>query len=348
MSTASVRRSNPAEILPDASRQGRVAIILNKNAKRVGRRVRRQVEAIAPPGADVFFTESLEQARFITRRVVDSGYGLVVTGGGDGTVANTIAQVLSHAEARGLPVPRFAVLKLGTGNAVADFLGAGDYRDDLRQLESAVFRPMNLLNIDGVRSPFAGFGWDAFILNNYDRMRTVAERFFLTRALFKTVGGYLVAGVGKSVPELMVRRPSWQVRVINTGGIGLRVDSLTGQVVERIAPGAVAYEGRVRLACFGTAPYYGFKFNIMPFAAKRPGMFQLRLVDMSPMAALRRLHAAWNGRLDHPGVTDLQLTACRLEFDEPAPLQIAGDAAGERMSVEVRVDGPVECARFAR
>lgn len=347
MSTATVVRSSPAPHLPDASRRGRVAIILNKNAKRVGRRVRRQVEAVAPAGADVFFTESLEQARFITRRVVDSGYGLVVTGGGDGTVANTIAQVLACAEDRGVAVPRFAVLKLGTGNAVADFLGARDYRDDLRQIEDATFRPLYLLNIDGVRSPFAGFGWDAFILNNYDRMRTVAERFFLSRALFKTVGGYLVAGVGKSVPELMVRRPSWKVRVINTGGIGLRVDSLTGQVVERIAPGAVAYEGRVKLACFGTAPYYGFKFNIMPFAARRPGMFQLRLVDMSPLAAVRRLYAAWNGRLDHPGVTDLHLTACRLEFDGPAPLQIAGDAAGEREAVDVRVDGPVECACFS-
>ncbi len=336
-----------APITAPSAREGRVAVILNKNAKRVGKRVRRQVEAIAPAGADVFFTESLEQARFITRRVVDSGYATVVTGGGDGTVANTMAQVVAHAEARALPVPRFAVLKLGTGNAVADFLGARDYREDLAELPQARFRPMHLVNVEGTRTPFAGFGWDAHILNNYDRMRKAAERFFLSRALFKTVGGYLVAGLGKSVPELMVRQPSWGVRVINTGGIGLEVDSISGQVVRRIAPGATAFEGRIRLACFGTTPFYGFKFNIMPFADKRPGLMHLRLVDMNPMSAVKRLPAAWQGRLDHPGVTDLQLGAARLEFDGPAPFQVAGDAAGERTSLDIAVDGPIECATFA-
>jgi len=337
----------PARIIArETVREGRVAVILNKNAKRVGKRVRREVESVAPEGADVFFTESLEQARFVTRRVVDSGYATVVTGGGDGTVANTMAQVLAHAEARQLPAPRFAVLKLGTGNAVADFLGARDYREDLADLPNARFRPMYLVNMEGTRAPFAGFGWDAYILNNYDRMRKAAERFFLSRALFKTVGGYLVAGVGKSVPELMLRQPSWGVRVINTGGIGLEVDSLSGQVVRRIAPGGLAYEGRVRMACFGTTPFYGFKFNIMPFADRRPGMMHLRLVDMPTLAAVRRLPAAWQGRLDHPGVTDLQLSGARLEFDGPAPFQIAGDAAGERTSLEIAVDGPIECATF--
>lgn len=330
----------------EAPRPDRVAVILNKNAKRVGKRVRRQVESVAPAGADVFFTESLEQARFITRRVVDSGYGTVVTGGGDGTVANTMSQVVAHAEARKLPIPRFAVLKLGTGNAVADFLGARDYREDLGELSQARFRQMHLVNIEGTRTPFAGFGWDAYILNNYDRMRKAAERFFLSRALFKTVGGYIVAGVGKSVPELMVKQPSWGVKVINGGGIGLQVDKLTGQVIRRIAPGAVAFEGRVRMACFGTTPFYGFKFNIMPFADNRPGMMHMRLVDMNPLSALKRLPAAWQGRLDHPGVTDLLLTGARLEFDGPAPFQIAGDAAGDRTTLDINVDGPIECATF--
>ena len=58
------------------------------------------------------------------------------------------------------------------------------------------------MNVNGRRTTFAGFGWDAHILNNYDRMRESAERFGPTRALFKTVGGYLVAGLGKSVQNL--------------------------------------------------------------------------------------------------------------------------------------------------
>ncbi|MEZ4470145.1 MAG: diacylglycerol kinase family protein [bacterium] len=120
------------------ARAERTAVILNKNAKRVTERVRRRIVEVAPE-ADVFFTETLEQAKFVTRRVVDSGYGTVVTGGGDGTVVNTIQDVLDRVETTGRERPRFGVLRLGTGNAVADFLGARDYARDLRT--SAAPRP---------------------------------------------------------------------------------------------------------------------------------------------------------------------------------------------------------------
>ncbi len=340
---ASTQRRAEAQLLP---REGRTAIILNRNAKRVGERVRRRIVEAAP-GADVFFTESLDQARFVTRRVLDGGYGTVVTGGGDGTVANTIGELLAHREAGGHShCPRFAVLKLGTGNAVADFLGAGDYVDDLRGLDAAEASPLHMIRAAGLRSTFGGFGWDAFILNNYERMKAQAERFAVTRGLFKTVAGYLVAGIGKSVPELIVQRPTWDVKVINTGGLAFKLDE-NGKVVERYAPGAVVHEGPVRMACFGTTPYYGFKMKIMPWADKTPGLMHLRLIDMHPLAAVRRLHHAWQGDLRHPGVTDLQLSAFRLEFDRPAPFQMAGDAQGERRTVDVEVDDPIDVVRFS-
>lgn len=342
MATARLRTRDDVEL----SRAGRTAIILNKNAKRVGDRVRRRVSEAAPD-ADVFFTESLEQAAFVTRRVLDRGYDTVVTGGGDGTVVNTIGQVLAHRERNGHSrLPRFAVLKLGTGNAVADFLGAGDYADDLRALDEATARPLHMLRVEGRRTTFGGLGWDAFILNNYERMKHRAERFAVTRALFKTVGGYLVSAFGQSVPELLVQRPSWNVRVVNTGGIGFRLDSATGDVIERFAPGAVVHSGRVRMACFGTTPYYGFKLKVMPFADRTAGMFHLRMIDMHPLAAARRLRRAWKGELVHPGVTDLQLSACRLEFDGPAPFQIAGDGAGTAQHIDIEVDEPIDVVRF--
>ena len=343
MATAQLRTRDDVPL----SRAGRTAVILNANAKRVGPRVRRRV-LDAAPNADVFFTESLEQADFVTRRVLDSGYETIVTGGGDGTVVNTIGRILAHREAGGHShCPRFAVLKLGTGNAIADFLGSGDYAEDLRRIDDADARPLHMLRIGGERSTFGGLGWDAFILNNYERMKAQAERFAVTRSLFKTVAGYLVAGIGKSVPELLLQRPSWNVRVVNTGGIAFRLDNVTGDVVERYAPGAVVHQGPMRMACFGTTPYYGFKLKVMPYADRTPGMFHLRLIDMHPLAAVARLRRAWKGELHHPGVTDLQLSACRLEFDGPAPFQIAGDGAGETQSLEIEVDDPVDVVRFA-
>ena len=330
---------------PTPERAEKVAVILNKNAKRVSERVRQRIlEAI--PEADVFLTESIEQARFVTRRVVDSGYGTIATGGGDGTVANAIQTVLDEVDRAQVPRPRFAVLKLGTGNAVADFLGARSYARDLREIAAAKTRKLDLLRVDGqTRTTFAGFGWDAFILNNYEQMKQSAERFAITRALFKSAAGYLISGLGKSFPQLLLRRPRWTVRIINTGEMAFRRNA-DGHIIERYAPGDVVYDGRFRLACFGTTPYYGFKFNIMPLADHTDGLFHLRLVDMNPISAVRRLYQAWTGRLRHPKVTDLQLSACRMEFDDDVPFQISGDAAGTRRSIDVALDQPIDCVHF--
>ena len=106
----------------------------------MGPKVRRRIEDALPDSADIFYTESLEQARFIIRRIVDSGYHTLVTGGGDGTVVNTIDEALNR-DARGYGhCPRFAVLKLGTGNAIADFLGAGSVQRDLENIDTAPAR----------------------------------------------------------------------------------------------------------------------------------------------------------------------------------------------------------------
>lgn len=339
--------TNAAHRVDPTPRDDRTAVILNKNAKRVGERVRRRVLEAAPD-ADVFFTESLEQAAFVSRRVIEQGYGTVVTGGGDGTIINTIQQILDEVDAGHGPRPRFGVLKLGTGNAVADFLGARRFDQDLSEFDAADSRPVDLLRLaDGRRTLFGGLGWDAFILDNYDRMRRAAERFAVTRALFKSVAGYLIAGIGKSVPEFLIKRPRWHVRVINTGGMARRVD-VDGNVLERFAPGAVVYDGPMRMACFGTTPFYGFKMNIMPHADRAPGMFHLRLLDMSPLTAVRSLPQAWNGRLAGKGVHDLLLSSCRLEFDQEAPLQLGGDAAGRVKTLDLSVDDPIECLHFAQ
>ncbi|MEE2755777.1 MAG: diacylglycerol kinase family protein [Myxococcota bacterium] len=325
----------------------RTAVILNKNAKKVTARVRKRLEEILPETSDLFFTESLEQARFVIRRVVDSGYSSIVTGGGDGTVVNVINEALNRRESKGYAhCPRFSVLRLGTGNAIADFLGAGELERDLSGLQKASVRWLDIMKINGQRTTFGGFGWDAHILNNYNNMRIKAEKFGPSRALFKTVGGYLVAGLGQSVPQFMLNRPSYNVKVVNGQGIGFRLGS-DGAILERIAPGAVAFEGTISMGCFGTTPYYGYKMNIMPYADKSSGLFQLRLIDMKPLAAVRNLRKIWQGSCTHPGLIDFQLSSCRIEFDQAAPLQIAGDASGETQAIDIALDHPIRCTNFA-
>jgi diacylglycerol kinase family enzyme len=329
------------------ARAGRTAVLLNANAKRVTERVRREVAQVAPD-ADIFYTQSLEEADFVHRRVADLGYDFVYTGGGDGTVVHTIDQVCRRLDDNGFPYPRFGVLKLGTGNGIADFFGAGDFRDDLKRGPEAATRDLHLMSVEGVRAPFFGFGWDAYILNNYDLLKRQAQRFAWSRALFKTALGYLIAGVGKSVPEFIVKRPSWNIRVVNTGGVGYQLDR-QGNAIERYAPGALVYEGTCRLGCFGTTPFYGFKFRMLPFADKTPGMFHFRVIDMPPLAAVAQLPRAWVGRLDHPRLFDFQLTGCEVEFSHDAPFQIGGDAKGTRPGLKVAMHPrAIPCIAFGR
>lgn len=326
-------------------REGRTAVILNANAKRVNASVRERVEQAAPQ-ADIFFTETLEQAAFITRRIVDLGYSTVVTGGGDGTIVNTIDAVLSHAIKTGVEAPRFMILKLGTGNGIADHLGARDYLTDLSEMEQAETKRVDLLKVNGERrATFAGFGWDAFILDRYQEVKNFSNKISFLRPLLQSSVGYVLSALARAVPELLIKRPRWKIRITNTGGIGRKL-SEDGRIIERFAPGAVVYEGYSKVVCFGTTPYYGYKFKIMPFAAKTAGMFHLRCIDSSLFKAVYSFPKVWRtGRFSE--AVDFQLSACRIEILEgDAPLQIAGDPEGHHRQIDVELGESIECGHF--
>ena len=74
----------PAELpvlQPDPTR---IAVLLNRNARRVNDRVTRKLEHIV--GKDhVFVTNTIDEAEAFSREVVQRGYGTIVSGGGDGT-----------------------------------------------------------------------------------------------------------------------------------------------------------------------------------------------------------------------------------------------------------------------
>ena len=251
------------------------------------------------PTLSTFSTESLEQARFVIRRVVDSGYGTIVTGGGMALSRTSSTKRSSAGNRRVYPLSTLCSSSPGYRKRDRRLPRASHFEHDLQSLDTATVRWLDLIKVgDHHRATFGGFGWDAHILNNYDTMRKVAEKFGPSRALFKTVGGYLVAGLGKSVPEFMIHRPSWKVRVINTGGMGFEINT-AGEVVGRIPPGAKAFEGEIKMACYGTTPYYGYKMNMMPHASKTSGMFQLRLRYAS---AFGGRHSA-EGLARHPGAS---------------------------------------------
>src|SRR3954468_9589105 len=122
----------------------RVAVLLNANAKCVSEGLKRELENFVPP-EDLYYSRCFEDARLIARQVLDKGYRTILTGGGDGTFVGYVNCLFEQAQQPGggalrgayklLPIPahavelpRFGVLKLGTGNAVADFAGASSRR----------------------------------------------------------------------------------------------------------------------------------------------------------------------------------------------------------------------------
>src|SRR5256885_9792117 len=127
------------EHLPVRSAE-RVAVLLNANARSVSETLKRELENFVPP-EDLYYSRCFDDARSIARSVLDKGYRTVLTGGGDGTfvgyvnclfeearrpVADTArgALKLSPLPAYAVRLPRAAVLKLGTRNALADFAAA--------------------------------------------------------------------------------------------------------------------------------------------------------------------------------------------------------------------------------
>src|SRR5712692_8353762 len=215
----------------------RVAVLLNANAGAVSEALRRELENFVPP-EDVFYSRTLEDARAIARTVLERGYSTVLTGGGDGTFVGYVnclfeeasrTEVVVHGAAavqlarHRFRVPRVGVLKLGTGNAVAEFCGSSARRvgvvEDIlraRSGEVAQAREVHLLDCEGKLAPFAGLGIDAAVLNDYVRLKKGLEG---GKLQFAGAGGlgYFLSIVGRTIPGYVLQRGVPQVEVVNLG-----------------------------------------------------------------------------------------------------------------------------------
>jgi diacylglycerol kinase family enzyme len=348
-----------------------VAVLLNANAKSVSEGLRRELENFVP-ARDLFFSRSFEDARRIARTVLDRGYRTVLTGGGDGTFvgyvnclyeqatlsaqrtttgngAFKLAPVASHA----LRLPRVGALKLGTGNAVADFAGASSRRvgvvEDIlraRSGEVSLSRPLHLLSHEGKRAPFAGLGIDAALLNDYCRLK---EKVKGTNLSFMGTGGmgYFCSIVGRTIPTYAFGGSIPNVEVVNLGGPAQQLGCDGKPVGRPIQRGEILYRGPCKIAAAGTVPNYGFGFQIFPYALQAPGQFQLRLTAIGVPKILKNLRTLWTGGAAPSGVFDFHCDRVQIKFDREMPLQVGGDAEGYRREVVLEmVERPLELLDF--
>jgi len=313
----------------------RAAFVLNANARAVNDRLVRRMANVVPAG-DLFLSRSIEDAERIAKLVIQRGYGQVFTGGGDGTLMSTINFLEQASAAAGASMPEVGVLKLGTGNAVAGLMGA---KNPVRDADHIVrhgpsrTREVNLLRTDdGILTPFAGVGYDGAVLNDYIAQKNAAQG-RLAQWLATSVFGYLVAMLFRSVPRHL-GQPAPRVRITSKHD-AFRMVRQGGEDVEvRIPAGEVLFEGPSPAVCVGSVPYFGFRFKMFPFAERKPGYMQLRVVTLSIPRILGNLFfGVWQGTYRHPDLRDFIVRDVEVTSDSLLDYQVGGDAAGERHAV---------------
>jgi len=328
-----------------------VAVLLNANAKQVNAGVRRALSSVVPD-EHLYFSRSPDDAGEIAEEVVRRRYRTVFTGGGDGTFVAWVNRILEAAERRAARPPRFGVLALGTGNAVAEMVGA-EPRRHVQDLERYVrgevhrTRRLDLLTIDGRRTPFAGVGIDAAVLNDYNWIRTQLQDTPL-RLLGRGAPGYGLAVALRSAPRYLLERRPCYCELVNTGRPAWRLDAHGNRIGRPVNHGELLYAGPAMMAAASTVPYYGLGLRAFPFAEKAPGMMQVRVATHLPLhTILLNLGSIWAGDFTHPGLLDFHADRVALRFEKPMPLQVGGDAEGWRDELTFGMASePVEMVDF--
>ncbi|MGH7272756.1 MAG: diacylglycerol/lipid kinase family protein, partial [Polyangiaceae bacterium] len=195
----------PAPVAGGAAGAG-LAVLVNANAKRGGRRVAVQI-ARSLPGASVRLTRSAQEIdAWLGMLMASQSLRGVLAAGGDGTavaLVNALARLVPDA-GRAEPLPVMGVLPLGTGNGWAHALGAPKLHKCLKLLarppQPLPTRRCSLIDIEGTLAHFAGSGWDAMILDDYKRQLEASRG--PGRRFSKSVYGYVSAALLRTTPRV--------------------------------------------------------------------------------------------------------------------------------------------------
>jgi diacylglycerol kinase family enzyme len=319
----------------------RIAVVINGNAKRVNDEVIDTLDQILSAG-ELFISRRVEEGRYIARTLVERGYGTVLLGGGDGTFTVMVSDIVREARRQGKAPPRFGLLRLGTGNALAWVIGAsqvkrGGLAVDLERLRGdAGSRPVRLVEVEEYLAPFCGFGIDALVLRDYNVVKSAIARGPFRR-LAPGVLTYFVSSTFRSLPAFLFR-PVPHIRVVNEGADAYRLGEKGTIVARPIRKGEVIFEGKARIASVSTIPYYGFGFRAFPYAEERTDRMNLRISTINSFTLAANFPAIWKGQYENLEViVDYLVERVSIETDPETEFQIGGDPVGKRRKVHMQL-----------
>jgi len=317
----------------------RSVAIVNDAARRLGGRLRKKLERALPGG--VRFTTSLDDARATIRAEVRRGVDLMIFGGGDGTVVMGLTLLAEACRGHLRPEPAIGVLRLGSGNAIADTVGASDdVAADLERLVrgAGTRRQLPLLEVLGVRAPFVGVGLDAQVLEDHARVGELVDRVPGARA----VGGgarYVLSVALRSIPRFAFgARP--QAIVTNLGAPALELAE-SGATKRELPAGAELWRGTCTMVAGATIPFFGFGLKMFAFAGTRGDRFQLRCADPGFAEVMLAVRPAFRGEYFSERVHDFWCERIAIELDRESAIEAGGELLGRRDRVELALGKPV-------
>ena len=325
----------------------RAVAIVNGNARRVRGRMRKRLAAALPGG--VRFTESLDQARTTIRAEIARGVDLVLLGGGDGTFVMGLTLIGEACRGMGRPEPAIGVLRLGSGNAIADTVGASDDPEsDLQILArgGGTWTNVPMLDVLGVRAPFVGIGLDAQVLEDQATVGRVVDRVPGGQRFVGGVARYVLSVALRSIPRFAtIARPNVVVTNLGSPAIVMKRDGATGETIESGRP---IWSGACTLVAGATIPFFGFGLKMFAFASAQSGTFHLRCGEPGLFEILRNVPAAFRGDYFSDHVADFLCDRVAIELDRATAVEAGGELLGRRSRIELRLTAPVTLVSLAK
>ncbi len=320
----------------------RAVAIINRNARRLRGRLPDELERALPGG--VRFTVSLDDARDRIRAEIRRGVDLIVLGGGDGTLVMGLALVAEACRGFAKPEPAIGMLRLGSGNAIADAVGAGDdVAADLGRLVrgQSVWRQLAMVDVLGVRAPFVGLGIDSQLLEDQAAFGRVVDRVPVVRGL----GGgarYALSVALRSIPRFATAaRPTATVTNLGAPAIEMARGGPTGRT---IGADRELWSGTCTLVAGATIPYFGFGLKMFAFSDARAGRFHLRCGDGGLIEVLRHVPAAFRGEYFSDHTADFLCDRVAIDLDRETAVEAGGELLGRHRHIELGLTAPVTIA----
>ncbi|MBT3298081.1 hypothetical protein HN385_04095 [archaeon] len=350
-----------------SARRRKIPTIVNANAKGVTKSFLRKINKRYSNRLELYLTANLEKAREATHQIMQEQPYLVIVMGGDGAWYQAINHMQEVLPVDNLQLPIIAKLKAGTGNSPSKLIGSGKPINDLEKIleryggSDLPYRSFPLINVSyydeedkvihSSYSTFAGSGWDARVLNDYNNLK----------GTFSTgLPGYLRAVATKSLPREIKKNPFSSASIYLNSGDAYRIGEHARNDVERLDLEKIKRimdTEKINIAkkihpinavVVGTTPYYGFGFMTFPYSqfanVGDQRMMHVRVITgkaaWSAIRATLNARSVWKGMYRSNILQEFLVQDITVEYwggQEEVPSQIAGEAMGVQRKINYKV-----------